>query len=150
MRISDWSSDVCSSDLDPFGGIAGVSGPAGLGYEPPRERAGDDAGRCRLGRGPRGGIVVERVEQHAHPFAIGAVAEILMPRRGDRVLVQRVETVPPARHRPSHGSISSLPPPPVPVRSSSKAAGASASETVSVTIARPRSLAAERAAAHSV
>src|SRR3546814_13045903 len=91
MRISDWSSDVCSSDLDPFGGIAGVSGPAGLGYAPPRERPGDDAGRCRLGRGPRGGIVVARVEQHAHPFAIGGVAEILLPRPGDRAPAQRTD-----------------------------------------------------------
>src|SRR3546814_13820443 len=73
-----------------------------------------------------------------------------MPRRGDRVLVQRVETVPPARHPPSHGSLSSLPPPPVPVRSRSKAAAASASQPVSVPLALARALPASTAAVHFV
>src|SRR3546814_2744159 len=43
MRISDWSSDVCSSDLSPAGGGAGPAPrrrPAGKGPERERRMAG--------------------------------------------------------------------------------------------------------------
>src|SRR3546814_10863467 len=53
MRISDWSSDVCSSDLlgdrGPAGAWAGWDCPLRLifsGPAPTREREGDNHGRC--------------------------------------------------------------------------------------------------------
>src|SRR3546814_11970074 len=70
MRISDWSSDVCSSDLDrrrgsatdrnsfpPFWPHYGVQrlcgGGRNIGTQP---QGGVGAGRCRLGAGDRKGL----------------------------------------------------------------------------------------------
>src|SRR3546814_11931494 len=85
MRISDWSSDVCSSDLDAVGAVADLLDPAehpvGLDraaerpptahcgglvsrpveqavVDPPRKGIGEEGGAARFGR--RAGIVVEQ------------------------------------------------------------------------------------------
>src|SRR3546814_20593101 len=51
MRISDWSSDVCSSDLDRRGGDnrRWISGDVRCGKRCPGRRAGDSEGAIRLG-----------------------------------------------------------------------------------------------------
>src|SRR3546814_13786166 len=65
MRISDWSSDVCSSDLEAgdFGGFQ--FGPLGGGQ---MQRLGDAAGAERLGddaqRSDGGGADLRRIGRH--------------------------------------------------------------------------------------
>src|SRR3546814_6353233 len=51
MRISDWSSDVCSSDLDDAGGVRGL-GVRGGGQNQGEQRQGDeDRAHAKLRRG---------------------------------------------------------------------------------------------------
>src|SRR3546814_9914400 len=49
MRISDWSSDVCSSDL-LFGGRDHIERDAGLAPHPPDQLVAIDGAAARLGR----------------------------------------------------------------------------------------------------
>src|SRR3546814_17487363 len=66
MRISDWSSDVCSSDLMGHGGrLAGDEVQAGLGQ---RLGAGfgDPAGAAEGHRDPGPGIEQDHVAEHHH------------------------------------------------------------------------------------
>src|SRR3546814_10293167 len=53
MRISDWSSDVCSSDLEPRARRAGRRGDHRVDLYPPRRRRGGDHG-CRRAARRRG------------------------------------------------------------------------------------------------
>src|SRR5881628_2414835 len=55
MSVSDWSSDVCSSDLLPTEGPAVLVGP------------GQDAGAVDVGDGV---AVVFKMESHSHPSAV--------------------------------------------------------------------------------
>src|SRR3546814_18687306 len=55
MRISDWSSDVCSSDLGPHPEEARVVGAAAHAVVAGAERAADDHGELRHDRAGHGG-----------------------------------------------------------------------------------------------
>src|SRR3546814_13827792 len=61
MRISDWSSDVCSSDLQPAGDAAQLRDDAALLLQP---RGGGGAGRERRPQ-PAGGRRAHRRHCHA-------------------------------------------------------------------------------------
>src|SRR3546814_7151347 len=71
MRISDWSSDVCSSDLGPQGG-----GP------PARARAGTDTSRPRPQPGGRRMMSAAPTVGGHRPVLLKEVLEALAPRDG--------------------------------------------------------------------
>src|SRR3546814_12087439 len=73
MRISDWSSDVCSSDLDPGPGLAPVAQPVGVAvvrhhHVEAAVGLGIQLGQ-RLGGGPGVGVV-EGLEQQLAAAAL--------------------------------------------------------------------------------
>src|SRR3546814_10944916 len=94
MRISDWSSDVCSSDLGSSANLAALLPPAGEGLPDVRSR--------RLGSRPRGRFIRGAVRCHAadarkpsmkysraallpSPWAAGLLALLLaLPRSEER------------------------------------------------------------------
>src|SRR3546814_6382643 len=93
MRISDWSSDVCSSDLDPFVGAA-VTG--GMIAATPKGRNRADClstpGNARAGTAPAAAIIPS---VHHAPAAIGhqagrAVARLRPAVHGHRPLILEI------------------------------------------------------------
>src|SRR3546814_1852200 len=97
MRISDWSSDVCSSDLMP---LARIVAHEADGLDPLGAQLRDDAKRvdrafCRLATCHRNSIIIEDLEsdigarghrgadRQQSAMLIGAVAKILEDMRSE-------------------------------------------------------------------
>src|SRR3546814_7755285 len=74
MRISDWSSDVCNSDLMAFGGVGDVALPAGFRLEAYAQAG--VVGAQRLDGFADGAVVVDhRIGSNPSlPFSVGALA----------------------------------------------------------------------------
>src|SRR3546814_2659192 len=95
MRISDWSSDVCSSDLELQAIIADFSAPppmAGLGQRALQWVREQSAERIKLVRWfqalmPRQGRFFEQFEAHGQTLVDGAdaLARLLQDRKSTRL-----------------------------------------------------------------
>src|SRR3546814_13612402 len=76
MRISDWSSDVCSSDL-PFAVRAAARGLAGLGILPPSRRSRGGVAEALVLGDPGGAAdpsAARRPHRLRYPAAVAAAA----------------------------------------------------------------------------
>src|SRR3546814_14009445 len=95
MRISDWSSDVCSSDLSP-------RRTSDQGLRVDRHRSKPDPRRKRRSSGPAGGSLAGTPEARSEERRVGKECVSRVDLGGRRIIKKKKETLVPTKHMLIH------------------------------------------------